>query len=144
MIKTGSSLTLASMIVLFAATPTVALSSGTGCAPSDPAALRACFHSAEFNVVDDLSVYSQDLSAFGTARPANGISEEAPVAAKASNKTRAHATAAPQLDAVTLRTFFQSAAFNVGDGLVVYGGDYGAYGAFSPEDHPQSLAQIKR
>ena len=143
MIKTGSSLALASVIALFSATPTVALSSGTGCAPSDPAALRACFHSAEFNVIDDLSVYSQDLSAFGTARPASRVSEEAPVAVKARDETRAQATPAPQLDAVALRAFFHSAAFNAGDGLVVYGGDYSPNGALSAEGQPQKVAQIQ-
>jgi hypothetical protein len=115
--KTANSLTIASLIALLAATPTSVFSASTVCTPSDPVALRACFHSAEFNVVDSLSVYGQDLSAYGTPRPPSSLSEEAPVAVK-SNLAQA-----PALDAATLRAFFHSVAFNTSDGLNPYDGD---------------------
>ena len=105
MTRTTSSLTLASVIALLAATPTVASADPTSCTPSDPAALYACFHSAAFNVVDELDVYTQDLSAYGTRRAANSSSKDMPIAANRSNGTPINGTAASKPDLVMLRAF---------------------------------------
>lgn len=144
LIKTVNSLTLVSLTALLSATPSVAFSDSTGCLPSDPAALYACFHSAEFNVVDGLDVYTRDPSDYGTPRPTGGASEEAPVAARLSTGTPINGTAAPELDVVTLRAFFHSAAFNASDDLNVYGGDYSSYGTFRPESRTGELVKVRR
>lgn len=143
MINTANSLTLASVILLLGA-PTVAVSGSNNCAPSDPAALHACFHSAEFNVVDGLDVYTRDLGVYGTPRPAHATSERAPVAVKSIKGFPAHAAATPELDPVALRAFFHSATFNVGDSLTVYGRDYSSYGSPWPVNHAQKLVQLPR
>jgi hypothetical protein len=144
LIKTADSLTLATLIAFLAATPTVAFSGSTDCTPSGPAALHACLHSAEFNVLDGLDVYTRDLSAYGTSRTASGVSEAAPVAARLSDGTQAKLIAARQLDVVTLRAFFHSAAFNIGDGLNVYGGNYGPYGESQPANRTDEVARLPR
>jgi len=144
LIKTSNSLRLASVIALLSATPTIAFSDSTVCTPSDHVALYACFHSAEFNVVDGLDVYTSDLSAYGTPRPASGVSEAAPVAARLSDGTQAKLIAARQLDVVTLRAYFHSAAFNTSDGLTVYSGDYSSYGQPWSEGHAQKVVQLPR
>jgi hypothetical protein len=143
-IRITNSLTFASLIAFLAATPTVAFSGSTDCAPSDQAALYACFHSAELNVVDGLDVYTRDLSAYGTPRSASGVREEALIAAKSINGTSAKVIAAPQLDIVTLRAFFRSAAFNASDGLTVYGGDYSSYGTRRPESNTGGLVHVRQ
>lgn len=142
MTRTANSLTLASLVALLSATPTVALSGSTDCTPSDPVAMRACFHSVEFNVVDDLDVYTRDLSAHGTSRPASGKSEEAPVAVKSINGVPARASAAPELDSSALRAFFHSAAFDATDGLTVYGRSYGSEPAPGVESGVREVAQL--
>jgi len=142
MINTANSLTLASVIVLLLGAPTVALSGSNDCAPSDPAALHACFHSAEFNFGDGLDVYTRDLSAHGTPRPTSGKSAEAPVAVKSIKGIPVHASVAPQLEPVALRAFFHSATFNVGDGLTVYDRDYSSQGSPWPVSHAQKLVQL--
>jgi len=151
MIKTSNSfiritnpLTFASLIALLAATPTVAFAGSTDCTPSDPTALHACLHSAEFNVLDGLDVYTRDLSSYGTPRTASGVSEAAPVAARLSDGTQAKLIAARQLDVVTLRAYFHSAAFNESDGLAVYGGDFSTYGAPRPVNYAPKVVQLPR
>ena len=143
-IRITNSLTFASLIAFLAATPTVAFSGSTDCTPSDQAALYACFHRAELNVVDGLDVYTRDLSAYGTPRSASGVRGEAPIAAKSISGISAKVIAAPRLDMVTLRAFFRSAAFNISDGIDVYGGDYRANGISQSESRTRQVAQRPR
>lgn len=144
MTRTTNSLTLASLIALLSATPTVAFSGSTDCTPSDPVALRACFRSAEFNVIDDLDVYTRDLSAYRDSRTTHSARQKAPVAAEPSNRSPVHASTGPTLDSATLRAFFHDNAFNKGDDLTVYGQDFTSVGPLHTISHAPKLAQLPR
>lgn len=115
-LRAGHPLVLASVLALLSVTPTTARPDSTACTPSDPAALRACFHSAEFNVVDDLSDDGKDLSARGAAPSTSGATKEVPVTAKSSDAIPVTKAPAPKLDDASLRAYFRSAVFNVSDG----------------------------
>jgi len=123
MSRIAHSLTLASLVAVLSATPTIAISGSTDCRPSDRAELRAYFHRAEFNVVDEMSVYHRDLSAYGTPRPTSGGSANAPAAKRSNHETTAARTDESRLDLASLRAYFHSGAFNASDGLVAYGGE---------------------
>jgi len=123
MSRIAHSLTLASLVAVLSATPTIAISGSTDCRPSDRAELRAYFHRAEFNVVDEMSVYHRDLSAYGTPRPASAVSQKAPAAKLSNDETATSHPARSKLDLASLRTYFHSGAFNASDGLVAYGGE---------------------
>ncbi len=115
MIKTARSITLASVIGVLSALPAAGWADSTGPTPSDPAALRAFFHSAAFNLTDALNDYTEDLSAYGTHRKGDSVSQQVEVAV-----ARVNGAAEAALDLVAVREFFHSPAFNLTDELDDY------------------------
>lgn len=118
MIKTAKLMTLASVIGLLSALPAAAWSDSINSTTHGRAALRTPFHSAAFNVVDDLSDYGEDLSAHGTPQRTGGVNKQIQL-----EPTPVNETATVELDLVALRAFFHSAAFNVIDDLGTYNED---------------------
>lgn len=119
MLKTKKSLTLISFIGFLSAISPAASADSLNVTPIGPAALRALFHNAETNVVDDLNTYDEDLSAYGTSRPPRSVNNLSPSAATSIDRT-----AAPELDPVVLRALFHSAGANVVDDLDDYAEEF--------------------
>jgi len=119
MLKTKKSLTLKSVIGFLSVISAAASADPLNVTSIGPAALRALFHNAEANIVDDLNTYDKDLSAYGTSRPPRSVSNLSPSAATSINRT-----AAPELDPAFLRALFHSAEANVVDDLDDYAEEF--------------------
>ena len=119
MLKSQKATMLGFVIGLLPAVSIAALADPYNIAPLEATALRTLFHSAEFNVPDDLDIYAEDLSVNSTSQLANGVSERLPITVILSNET-----AASELDLVALRTLFHSSEFNAPDNLNDYTEDF--------------------
>ena len=96
-------------------------STGSSC---EQAAWKAFLHDPTLNVVDDLGTYGEDLSAYGTPRPAPSIKAAHSTSTKVAQQS-AHAVRikTAEIDQAILRAYFHSAALYPVDDLSDYDED---------------------